>query len=171
MFRSVFVSWLFISIFPAFSLLAEAGKPLLVIPGPRQAEADFPPWNDPLVDRIGYRVLQAIEEWGPPQEMAVNRGAEAVQDSIIFYYADHTYLYWWQNRLWQIRFDGRYKGEVMGIEMGLSRTDVVKRLGNPFNGTANDIIYQLPDRGFPVRLRLIFNNDRLVDFYLYRADF
>lgn len=152
-------------------LLGEAAKPLQVIPGPRQANADFPPWNDPIVDRIGYRLQQAVEEWGPPQELGVNRGKESWQDSVIFYYADHSYLYWWSNRLWQIRFDQRYKGEIMGIEMGLSRDEVTKRLGTPFNATATDAIYQLPDRGFPIRLRLIFNNEQLSDLYLYRSDF
>lgn len=153
------------------AVAAEEGKALQVIPGPRQANADFGPWNDPMVARIGYRLPQAIEEWGPPMELSVNRGNETWQDSVIFYYADHSYLYWWGNRLWQIRFDTRYKGEVLGVEMGLQRQEVLKRLGKPFNASPTDLIYQLPDRGFPLRLRLIFSNELLTDLYLYRSDF
>jgi len=152
-------------------LFGEETKPTQVIPGPRPANSDFAPWNDPMVGRLGYRLQQAVEEWGPPQELAVSRGNEAWQDSVVFYYADHSYLYWWGNRLWQIRFDKRYKGEILGVEIGLERSEVLKRLGKPFTVSDNDLLYQLPDRGFPIRLRLIFSNDRLSDVYLYRADF
>ena len=166
---SLLFCWLFLGL--TITVFSEDTKPAQVIPGPRPANSDFAPWNDPIVNRIGYRLQQAIEEWGPPMELGVNRGNESWQDSVIFYYADHSYLYWWNNRLWQIRFDGRYKGEVLGVEMGLSREEVTKRLGVPFNATTNDAIYQLPDRGFPIRLRLIFNNEHLSDLYLYRSDF
>ncbi len=142
-----------------------------VIPGPRPADIDFPPWKDPIIDHIGYQLAQAVEEWGAPQEVAVSRGTEPRLDGVVFYYPDHSYLYWWGNRLWQIRFDARYKGELLTVEMGLTRAEVLKRLGNPFYSGTDDIIYQLPDRGFPLRLRLIFLNGRLNDLYLYRSDF
>jgi len=143
----------------------------LIIPGPRPAGIDFPPWNDPVVGRLGYLLPQAIEEFGGPQEVGVVRGDEPRQDAVVFYYPDHSYLYWWGKRLWQIRFDGRYQGEIMSVEMGLSRAEVMNRLGTPFYVGADDLIYQLPDRGFPVRLRLIFSKTGLSDLYLYRADF
>lgn len=152
-------------------LAADEAKPVQVIPAPRPANADFGPWNDPMVGRIGYRLQQAIEEWGPPSEVAAKRGDEARQDTVVFYYADHSYLYWWGSRLWQIRFDQRYKGEIMGVEMGLARQEVLARLGKPFSAGGDDLVYQLPDRGFPVRLRLIFAGDKLSDMYLYRSDF
>jgi hypothetical protein len=142
-----------------------------VIPGPQAVGIDFPPWNDPMVSRLGYHVSQAIEEFGAPQEIGAVRGIEARLDAVVFYYPDNSYLYWWDNRLWQIRFDGRYKGEIMGVAMGQSRAEVIKRLGAPLSNGADDCIYQLPDRGFPVRLRLIFANGLLNDLYLYRADF
>lgn len=144
---------------------------IAVIPGPRPADADFGPWTDPVIERIGWQLVQAVEELGGPQEVAVVRGTEPRLDAVVFYYPDHSYLYWWGNRLWQLRFDGRYRGEVLSLEMGITRAEVLKRLGNPaFPGT-DDMVYQLPDRGFPVRLRLIFQNGRLNDLYLYRADF
>jgi hypothetical protein len=155
----------------AGGLAAEAGNGFTVVPGPKPANADFPAWKDPVVDRVGWLLMEAVEELGAPQEVAVSRGSEPRLDAVVFYYPDHSYLYWWGNRLWQLRFDGRYRGEVLSLEMGITRAEVLKRLGSPDFSGADDVVYQLPDRGFPVRLRLLFKNGRLDDLYLYRSDF
>ncbi len=120
---------------------------------------------------LGYTLKQAYEMFGPPEEVFTFRGAESGQDNVVFYYADHLYLFWYENRVWQVRLDERYKGTIAGIEMGISKGEILKLFDKPFYEDRESFIYILPDRGIPVRLRLYFKNDALVDAYVYRGDF
>jgi hypothetical protein len=51
------------------------------------------------------------------------------------------------------------------------RSTVAAGLGAPLARDTSCDTYQLDDVGYPVRLRLCFDNDRLIDAYFYRADF
>lgn len=143
-----------------------------IIEQPRPPSADLPAWNDPLVDRLGYVLAQAAEEFGAPKEVySIRDPSDPALDSVVFYYEDYSYLFWWRNRLWQLRFDKRYQSDFMGLRMGQPRSEVEKTLGKPLSSGTAELIYQLPDRGFPVRVRLLFEQGKLSDFYLYRSDF
>ncbi len=140
----------------------------------RQAEfpgSDFGPWQDSLVDKIGYRIQQVIEELGAPKEISVQRGTEAFQDTVVFYYPDHSYLYLWQDRIWQIRIDKRHRGPILGLEMNISREEALRRLGTPYAANDTLVRYRLPERGWPIELLLYFTAGKLDDLYLRRADF
>jgi hypothetical protein len=91
---------------------------------------------------------------------------------VVFYYADNLYLFWFQNRVWQVRMDARYSGPVLGkISLGQSREEVVSELGLPFHSDDESIMYNLPPLGYPLRIRLFFEDSRLSDVYIYRGDF
>jgi len=127
---------------------------------------------DTILDRLGWTLFQAIEDLGSPNEVFPLRGEQSWHDDVVFYYdSDHFYLFWWDNRVWQIRFDKRYTGLILGLSMGTARKDVLAALGTAFMETDKDVYYQLPDRGFPVRARLVFEKEKLVDVYIYRSDF
>jgi hypothetical protein len=129
------------------------------------------------VDYVGLTLQEAYEILGVPEEVFPFRGAEVWQDNVVFYYNNHIYLFWYGNRVWQVRLDKRYEGNLgprgdpeiffMGMERGLVRA----LLGEPFAEDEVSSIYLLPDQGYPVRLRLFFESGVLTDLYLYRGDF
>jgi hypothetical protein len=119
---------------------------------------------------VGLTLSEALERLGAPEEVFAARGAEAWEDDVVFYYPRHLYLFWYQNRVWQARLDARYEGRFLALSMGLSRAEVVAALGAPMRELPDSLVYQLEDRGYPVRLRLYFEEDRLVDAYCFRAD-
>mgnify|MGYP000125133084 CR=1 FL=1 len=123
-----------------------------------------------LASLIGLTPAEALERLGAPAELLAARGPEPWQDDVVFYYPQHLYLFWYQNRVWQARVDARYQGKVLTVGMGSGRTEVRAALGEPLKEFPDSWVYQLEDRGYPVRLRLYFEEDRLVDAYCYRGD-
>jgi hypothetical protein len=123
-----------------------------------------------LPELVGLTLAEALERLGAPAEVSTVRGEEAWQDDVVFFYPRHLYLFWYQNRVWQARLDDRYEGRFLGLGMGASRAEVLAALGSPMKELEGSLVYQLEDRGYPVRLRLYFEEERLVDAYCYRAD-
>ena len=120
---------------------------------------------------LGLIIPQALEEYGTPLRLFSVRGSEAWQDDVVFFYNEYMYLYWFQNRVWQVRFDHRYAGRVAGLEMGHTIDEVTEALGTPHYTGDGSLFYDVRDEGFPVRLRLVFDERRLNDVYIYRSDF
>jgi hypothetical protein len=113
----------------------------------------------------------AFAAFGAPDEVLAHRGEEPWHDDVVFYYDRHFYLFWFQNRVWQLRVDHRYQGSFLDLTMGQSEESVRMSLGEPLAELEASLIYQLAEIGYPVRLRLVFRDGRLSDAYLYRADF
>jgi len=124
-----------------------------------------------LLSFIGMNPLEALEILGPPGEIYPYRGREDWQDNVVFFYSDRLYLFWYDNRVWQIRLDGNYTGLVFDFSMGDSKEKILDSMGKPFARDDRSLIYFLPDKGYPVKMRLFFEENRLSDFYLYRGDF
>lgn len=99
---------------------------------------------------------------------------------VVHYYADHTYLFWFQNHVWQVRADKLWTGRIptpqplpdgsAGIAMGTPRADVEAALGTPMSRGEGWSIWALNHQGFPRRLRLIFTDGVLSDAYFYRSE-
>ncbi len=119
---------------------------------------------------VGLTPAEALERLGAPAEVSAVRGEEAWQDDVVFFYPQHLYLFWYQNRVWQVRLDALYQGGFLGLAMGASRSAVRQALGAPMKELEDSVVYQLEERGYPVRLRLYFEEERLVDLYCYRGD-
>lgn len=129
------------------------------------------PGARPLPSLLGMTLKQASEAFGPPAQVFPVRGHKAWEDDVVFYYHDHSYLFWFRDRVWQVRVDRRFAGKAIGVKMGESRSTVTTVLGKPFHVGQHSEIFILPDRGFPVRARLFFTDDKLSDIYVYRGDF
>ena len=123
-----------------------------------------------LPELVGLSLAEALGRLGAPAEVSALRGEEAWQDDVVFFYPQHLYLFWFQNRVWQVRLDALYQGRFRGLAMGASRTEVLEALGAPMKELPDSLVYQLEERGYPVRLRLYFEEERLVDLYCYRGD-
>ena len=120
---------------------------------------------------IGMEPGEAIAALGAPAEIFPLRGDAAGEDDVVFYYPRHLYLFWFGNHVWQVRLDRRYEGEILGLKMGARRQEVLALLGSPLAEPEDTLIFQLTDRGYPVRLRLFFSTDGLNDVYCDRGDF
>ena len=109
--------------------------------------------------------------FGAPDELFVHRGATADEDDVVFY-RDGLYLFWFENRLWQLRADGNAAITLGGVAAGESRAAVSRRLGEPVHREGASDFFELRRRAYPVRLRVVFDDeDRVVDRYLYRGDY
>ena len=120
---------------------------------------------------LGWTLDEALSWLGPPASMFPFRGDVAEEDNVVFFYPDSRYLFWFNDRVWQLRADENWKGEVDGVAMGMKRSQIDRLWGAPINDWDENPTWTLPDRGYPVRIRLYFDdNDRLVDLYVYRSD-
>jgi hypothetical protein len=120
---------------------------------------------------IGLEIAVLLERFGPPQAMFSARGDEGWQDDVVFFYPDYRYYYWFENRVWQIRYDFRYNREVSGVRMGMSMDEVTGILGPAHYSGRSSLFYDLSDTGYPRRFRLFFQDGLLHDMYIYRSDF
>jgi hypothetical protein len=122
---------------------------------------------------VGLTLAEALGKLGAPEQVFCARGAESWQDDVVFYYPAHLYLFWYQDRVWQARVDGRYAGGFLAspaLAMGAKREEALAALGPPLREVGDSLVYHLEDRGYPVRLRLYFREGRLADAYCYRGD-
>jgi len=120
---------------------------------------------------LGMGLVDALARFGAPSRVEVSRGAEAWQDDVVFSFGAGYSLFWFGDRLWQIRFTPGYGGSVYGLFLGDGKDKVYSLLGAPFYEAEGSLVYRLPYRGYPVRLRVVVAEGRIADLYLYRADF
>ena len=120
---------------------------------------------------IGLDIPAAVAALGLPQEMFTWRGAEERQDNVVFYYPDFLYLFWYKNRVWQVRCDRRFTSTVFGLSLGASREQVERTSLRPLTPNGDSLYFDLSDGSFPLRVRLVFTASVLTDLYVYRSDF
>lgn len=132
------------------------------------AQAAAQEWDPGSV--LGQTPTEAITVLGPPREVLAQRVVEETWQPV-FYYDKFLYLFWTRNRVWQVRLDRRYTEGFQGLTMGLGKAEVLNRLGPALQDTENELIYSLPYKSFPRRLRLVFTQGALTDAFFYRSDF
>ena len=127
---------------------------------------------------LGLTPPEVFEKLGAPESVYPLRGRAHWQDDVIFYYSSNLYVFFFDNRVWQIRCDHRSKDKVLGVTPGMKKSAIRGVLGKPYHSEDSEDIYLNPagitraDKGFPVRLRLIYDKDNnLFDIYLYRGDY
>jgi hypothetical protein len=119
---------------------------------------------------IGLSLEEAYASLGAPESVYALRGEEPEQDDVVFYYEDHLYLFWFENRVWQVRADRRFSRPVFDLSMGATRQQAIETLGSPILRFPDSLVFHIDDRGYPIQARLYFEEDRLVDVYCYRGD-
>jgi hypothetical protein len=129
------------------------------------------PHAESLTSWLGMTIPEVHQLMGSPESLFPYRGRSENEDNVVFYYPDHFYVFWFQDRVWQVRVDDRWSGSLDGVKMGTSLSEVLTLWGKPINDRDPQPTWTLPDRGYPVRIRLYFDdNSRLVDLYVYRSD-
>ena len=91
---------------------------------------------------------------------------------MVFYYPDHMYLFWYKDRVWQVRWDRRSTTGFRGVVPGMSRQEVEAVVTErPLMDSGDSLYFDLVAQSFPVRVRLVFAGSGLSDIYVYRSDF
>ena len=140
---------------------------LFFISGLARASADdFDPTR-----LIGLDMPAAVAALGLPQQMFTWRGAEEREDNVVFYYPDFLYLFWFKDRVWQVRCDRRFASTVFGFSLGASREQVERTSLRTLTPNGDSLYLDLSDGRFPLRVRLVFTESVLSDLYVYRSDF
>jgi hypothetical protein len=125
---------------------------------------------EPALNLLGESPSVLCSYPGAPDALYSLRGESIGQDDVVFQYNDGFSLFFFRNRVWQVRAVPSYP--LPGtLQFFLPRERVKALYGEPFSEDKDSFMYLLPDRGFPVRLRLFFGDDGMDDIYLYRADF
>lgn len=124
-----------------------------------------------LENYIGFTPKEIIEELGSPSYVLSQRGDREEEDDVLFFYDNRVYVYFNQNRVWQIRVDEKFTGSVLQLKIGDDKSVILEILGEPLEKKENSFIYRRPDRGYPLILRVYFSGDKLNDIYVYRGDY
>ena len=146
------------------------------LPGPSPAaaspaEAAPARLEDDPAPLLGLGLSEALARCGSPASVLPVRGEEAWQDDVAFRYREGYTLFIFGDRLWQLRFVPPYAGSVYGLFLGDPADKAYSLLGEPYERSADSLVYRMPFRGYPVRLRLDLRDGSISDIYVYRADF
>ncbi len=125
---------------------------------------------DPL-PLIGLDPASAFKAFGPPREIFPFRGVEDGEDNVVFFYDDYLYMFWFRNRVWQVRFDRRFDGQVLGLSLGMTREQVEQASTRSLISTGDSLYFDVAGASYPVRVRLMFDAEGLCDIYVYRSDY
>ena len=120
---------------------------------------------------IGLDLKSALDTLGAPRAVFSFRGQEEAQDNVVFYYPDYLYLFWYRNRVWQVRCDRRFAKPLFGVSMGMPREVIERTSSRHFIAKGDSLFFDLEDSKYPLRVRLVFSNNALSDVYVYRSDF
>jgi hypothetical protein len=126
--------------------------------------------DDPAV-MLGLSLGDSLMRFGAPNSVGAVRGDAAWQDDVAFIYSAGYTIFLYGDRLWQIRFTKPYAGSIYGLFIGDDSAKVLSILGQPYESGAGFLVYRMPYKAYPVRLRLVMQNDCITDAYLFRADF
>jgi hypothetical protein len=120
---------------------------------------------------IGMDLPTAVTALGLPQQMFTWRGSDEKRDNVVFYYANQLYLFWFRDRVWQVRFDRRYAGPLFGLTFGTPREVVNASIPKTALASGDSLFFDIDNPTFPMRVRLVFTDGMLSDMYVYRSDF
>jgi hypothetical protein len=143
---------------------ASAAQPVAAASAPEILDDDPAPF-------LGFGLAESLSRFGPPASVYSLRGDEAWQDDVVFAYSPGYTLFMYGNKLWQLRFSKPYIGSIYGLFIGDDSAKALSILGQPFEADSSSLVYRMPYKSYPVKLRLALQDDRIVDAYLYRADF
>lgn len=126
------------------------------------------------MEYLGLKI-QDLYDFEVPREIFSHRGLEADEDNVVFYYEGGFYLFLFDNRVWQVRFDRTSEQLPLNLTMGDNRDKVLSQFLDeglvPLLSQEEYITFQIRHFPWPVRVRLYFSDRGLDDVYLYRSDF
>lgn len=144
---------------------------LITIASAALAQSAAAPLPADPADCLGLGLGELLGRFGAPASAEAFRGPEAWQDDVVFRYPGGLSFFVYKDRVWQLRFDKDYAAPVYGLSIGDAEAMAAASLGAPEATDGDSRWYRRPDRGYPVRMRVLFPEGKASDIYLYRADF
>jgi len=120
---------------------------------------------------IGLTLNEAFSKFGNPAEVFPIRGESEETDNVVFYYNSHLYLFWYKNRVWQIRADNRFEGKLCGISPQMTFKKVKEILGRPFASDEGSYVFLYTEADYTVKIRVFISDQKVEDIYVYRGDY
>lgn len=126
-----------------------------------------------LISLLGYTPELVLARLGAPSRVRAVRGAEVWQDDVVFEYPLLAIsLFFWEDRVWQVRLDQGFSGRLMGVDLVLDADRIVAGFGAARSAGDFWQEWAIAGNSWPVRLRLVFHVDEKPGVaYVYRADF
>lgn len=140
--------------------------PLLFSPIPLGAAE-----SEEILSLIGMDPAEAFRRLAAPDRILSLRDETPEGDDVVFFYRDSCYLFWADQRVWQVRFDENSRFSWRKIGPGSGREDIRRILGEPYARAEDWDIFLIPDQPWPLRLRIFYRRGAAIDFYLYRGDY
>jgi hypothetical protein len=125
---------------------------------------------DSPTELIGMDPAQAFAALGAPAGIFTQRGTEPNEDDVVFFYPDFRYVFWFGNRVWQVCYDRRYAGSVMGFSIGMGRAEAEAATPGRLQESGGSLFLSVDTGRFPLRVRLAMAGGRVTDIYVYRSD-
>jgi hypothetical protein len=119
---------------------------------------------------IGMDPAQAFAALGAPAGIFTQRGTTADEDDVVFFYPDFRYVFWFGNRVWQVSYDRRYAGTVLGFSIGMGRAEAEAAAPGRLQESGGSLFLSVDTGRFPLRVRLAMAEGRVTDIYVYRSD-
>ena len=113
---------------------------------------------------------RAFAALGAPAGIFTQRGAVPNEDDVVFFYPDFRYVFWFGNRIWQVSYDRRYAGTVLGFSIGMGRAEAEAAAPGRLRESDGSLYLSVDTGRFPVRVRLAMVDGRITDIYVYRSD-
>jgi hypothetical protein len=114
---------------------------------------------------IGLTLEGIYGRFGIPQEVYAVRGQEAWQDDVVLVYPQGDF-YVFRDRVWQMGLSG-----ARGIRVGDSREAAALALGETAREGEGCFILPIPDRPWPMALRVNIVSGQVSGIFVYRSDF
>lgn len=158
------------------ALLVLAATAILGAEDRARVDAPEVPGAPPILDDdpaalLGLGLADSWSRFGAPASVNAVRGDAAWQDDVAFLYDAGYTLFIYGDRVWQVRFTKPYAGSIYGLFLGDGSDKALSALGRPYESGPSFLLYRMPYKSYPVRLRLALQEDRIAEVYLYRADF
>jgi len=133
---------------------------------PQDQPADVADKTSEPLSFVGMRLADLIDRFGTPGTVSTARGGEVWQDDVVFQYAEGDF-YIFKDRVWQVKL-----ASAAGVSLKDSKAVALLVLGNEVQDKGDHLLLPLPAEGWPLMLRVNFNNTGLVSaIYIYRPDF
>jgi hypothetical protein len=134
--------------------------PFITWPQEQQVNAGEP------LSFVGMRLAELVERFGPPETVSTARGGEVWQDDVVFQYAEGDFFIF-RDRVWQVKL-----ASALGVSLRDPKAAALLILGSEVQDLGDHLLLPLPDRGWPLALRVNLSGAGLVSaIYIYRPDF
>ncbi|MDC7124916.1 MAG: hypothetical protein PQJ46_05080 [Spirochaetales bacterium] len=130
------------------------------------AQSGFSYWTN-FMDMDESLVERKLTRFYGLEPVEINPSEIKSKAERVIWYKNGPTVWFISGRAVQLRLSVGMEGLIDGVGFGSSVESVKTSFGNPWIETENDLYYNLPWKGGPLKLRLYFKENALYEAYLY----